>query len=438
MPTPDAIGKRKDELALLEEELTIDPIGHNDPRYFAFHEADGHPRGNEPVADLRATIERSQRIKSRRPTCQLFGGFRGTGKSTELLRLAAELTEAGHTVIFVAGNSVINLYQALEPTDLLVAVAGAVATEVTERTGTSQPSLVALIADFFRDTEVDLAQIGFEHGPVKLTLALSRDPTFKARVQKALRGRLNEFVAQFQAFMVEVKKLLAIPEGGPHPVLVIDDLEKVRGVGLEQAIVQHGMREIFLSFDWALRVEGWHTIWTAPPYVQLLNPRIRGIYDESVVLPMVRVWENDAARTPNLEGVAALRSAARLRGDVDSLFLEDALVDRLVHASSGHMRDFFRLLRDAVRRVYRQKDPTSALDGEAIKRIIADYAGDFSKTIYQNDYPWLASIAAGRTLVLPSDDMLPRVERLLDMSVVMTYRNGEDWVDLCAPAQALV
>jgi hypothetical protein len=30
------------------------------------------------------------------------------------------------------------------------------------------------------------------------------------------------------------------------------------------------------------------------------------------------------------------------------------------------------------------------------------------------------------------------VAKLLDMSIVMTYRNGEDWVDLCAPAQGLI
>ena len=35
----DAIKKRKQELAELDEALTPDPIGYKDPRYFAFHEA---------------------------------------------------------------------------------------------------------------------------------------------------------------------------------------------------------------------------------------------------------------------------------------------------------------------------------------------------------------------------------------------------------------
>jgi hypothetical protein len=436
----DVIKKREQELAEMDEALTNDPIEHEDPRYFAFHKAPGDPRGGDPVADLRATIKRSQRIKPQRSTCQLFSGFRGSGKSTELHRLAGELTNAGHVVVFVAGNEVINLFQPLEPTDLLVSVAGAVAVEIARRTGASpaQQPLLQRIAGFFRDTDVNLTTIAFDGGPAKLTFALARDPMFKAKVQQALRGRLSEFVGQFQAFMAEATKLLAIPDGGPYPVIIVDDLEKVRGLGQEQAIVQKGMEEIFWSFHWALRVEGWHTVWTAPPYIQLLNPGVGRSYDESVVLPMIRVWSNDQARTPDNDGVAAMRAAARLRGDIDSLFFSDALLDRLIVASSGHVRDFVGLLRDAVRQVDKQTDPTRVLNEIAIDRIVADYSSDYRKAIYGDDVPWLATVAADRKLKLPNVDLLPRVAKLLDMSVVMTYRNGEDWVDLCAPAHRLV
>lgn len=440
MTKSDVIRTRKQELAELDEALTDEPIGYKDPRYFPFHRAAGEPRGNDPVADLSATIERSERTRTRRSTCQLFSGFRGSGKSTELHRLASELTDAGHVVIFVAGNEIINLYQALEPTDLLVSVAGAVATDVSRRTGTSpaQQSLLRRIAEFFRDTEVNLTQIGLDQSPVKLTFSLSRDPVFKAKVQQVLRGRLSQFVSQFQAFMAEAKKLLELPEGGAYPVIVVDDLEKVRGLGEEQSIVQKGMEEIFWSFHWALRVEGWHTIWTAPPYIHLLNPGLGNAYDESAVLPMVRVWDNDKARSPDPHGVGALRAAARLRGDIDSLFLKNELLERLINASSGHVRNFFGLLRDAVRYAYKQSDPTRPLNEVALDRIIADFTSDYRKTIYGDDLPWLSSIAAGRKLTLPNAGILPRVAKLLDMAVVMTYRNGDDWVDLCSPVQGLV
>jgi len=156
------------------------------------------------------------------------------------------------------------------------------------------------------------------------------------------------------------------------------------------------------------------------------------------VLPMVRVWDNDDTRTPQPQGIQAMRACARLRGDIDSLFLNQGLLDRLIMASSGHVRDLFGLLRDAVHQAYRQSDPERPLTEPVIERIIGDYVSDYRKAIFDDDLPWLASVASGRRLKLPSEDMLPRVAKLLDMSVVMTYRNGEDWVDLCAPAQGLV
>jgi hypothetical protein len=432
----DAAKIRRQELATLNDALTDQPIGHNDKRYFPFHQAPGEPRGADPIADLCATIDMSKT----RATCQIFSGFRGSGKSTELHRLAGDLGDRGHTVIFVAGNDVLNLYQPLEPTDLLVSVAAAVATELVNQGASplAQQSVFARIAGFFQNTQVDLTQIGIGTDPIKFTLSLARNATFKAQVQQALRGRMSEFVEQFQAFMDQAKDLLKSGREGRFPVLIVDDLEKVRGLGKEQDIVQKGMEEIFWSFNWALRVAGWHTIWTAPPYIQLLNPGMGSQFDGSAVLPMVQVWENDKDRSSDAHGINAMRECARLRGDVAGMFLKEELLNRLIVASSGHVRDFMRLLREVVLQAYKQKDPSRPITEPTIDRVIADYVSDYRKAIFGDDVPWLASVAADRRLRLPSEEMLPRVAKLLDMSVVMTYRNEEDWVDLCTPAQGLV
>jgi hypothetical protein len=76
------------------------------------------------------------------------------------------------------------------------------------------------------------------------------------------------------------------------------------------------------------------------------------------------------------------------------------------------------------------------LNEVAVDRIVADYDSDYAKAIY--DLPSLATVAADRKLKLPNADILPRVAKLLDMSVVMSYSNGADGVDLCAPAHRLV
>jgi len=445
VPTPEAIKQRRQQLEALTEALYDEPIGPADPRYFPFHNAKGAPRGGDPISDLRATID----LSKARATSQLFSGFRGSGKSTELRRLHAGLVEDGYKVIFVEGSRVINLYQPLEPADLLLSVAAAVAMAVSELSGTSpaKRSLLDRIVEFFGNTNVNLSQLsvgaGVDAGGVKLDIGklvfdLSTNPSFKLRVQDALRGRLSEFVEEFRRFMRDARELLGLRDGGRCPVLIVDDLEKVRGSGPDQDIVQKGMEQIFWEFNWALRVEGWHAIWTAPPYLQLLNAGITNQYDGCEVLPMIRVWENDGDRTPDPSGLDAVRRCLRKRGEIDSLFWSEALLDRLITASSGHLRDMLRLLQDVVRYVYKQSDPTTPLNEALIDRVLADYMGDCRKAIYSDDLPWLASVAKSKTLSLPNATLVPRVAKLLDTAVVMTYRNGSEWFDVCTAVQGMV
>jgi len=80
---------------------------------------------SDPVNELQATIEWSP-IES----AQLFSGFRGTGKSTELRRLKAQLEKAppeqGSTkVVLCDMQEYLNLTTPIDVSDFLLAVAGA-------------------------------------------------------------------------------------------------------------------------------------------------------------------------------------------------------------------------------------------------------------------------------------------------------------------------
>ena len=66
----------------------------NDPRYINLEtvEIDGKPahlRGEDWIKPLYRTIQRADE-----PTCQLFSGYAGTGKTTELRRLKRFLEKA--------------------------------------------------------------------------------------------------------------------------------------------------------------------------------------------------------------------------------------------------------------------------------------------------------------------------------------------------------
>jgi hypothetical protein len=441
--------KRRDELIAMMEQLEEDPIKPGDARYFDFYGVRGKPRGADPAENLRTTIS----LKARRMSCQLFSGFRGTGKTTELERLRAELEGQGFVVLFVKGAEVLHLHQPLNITDLLVSTAVGVAGEVERLIGQDPTtrSLVTKIVDFFKGTEVTSAELSagigakVNHAPIEgqinlaqIKLQLSRSPAFKARIQGALRGRLPELLQQFGQFMRDVKTMLTPKLGGRSPVLILDDLEKIRGTGPDSDIVQASMEEIFSQQDRALHIDGWHTVWTAPPYLQLMNSMMENLYDGSFVLPMVRLWERDEARSKDETGFSAIRQCLRKRGDINSLFFKEELFDALIWASSGHLRDLLGLIRDAVREAYKQSDPTVPLNEMQVHSIVDDYEAGCRNAVYDEDLPWLEKVSQTRALRIPDPKMLMRVAKLLDTAVIMTYRNGETWVDVSRPVQRLL
>ena len=440
----DPVAKRKEDLSQLTLMLDDQPIGPDHAVFFPFHEAPGDVRGADAIKDLSSAIT----MRRTHQSCQLFSGFWGSGKSTELRRLRAELVKSGHAVALVEAGRVLNLHKPLEVTDLLVSVGAGVAHAlVSQAIGSpAQRTVAERFRAFFSRLAVKEikvgGQVGMDGDPVhflsEVSFELAKDEDFKARVQEALRGRLSTVIEEFQKFMREARASLGHKSSHPAPVLIVDDLEKVQGLGPEQDVVQKGIEHVFWRFNEALRVDGWHVVWAVPPYLQILNSKIPQQYDGSVVLPMVRLWRNDAVRTRDADGMAAMRACLQKRGPVDSLFETQALLDEILVASSGHLRDLLKLMQKATLRAYTQKDPTMPLGEAAVRSIVDEYTDGIQKGIFKQDDAWLREIGENRKLRPETALDVPRLARLLDTAVVMSYRNGDQWLDICHAAQELL
>jgi ABC-type lipoprotein export system ATPase subunit len=79
-------------------------------------------RGGKIIEALQRTIAR---ISPNEPTCQLFTGHLGCGKSTELLRLKAELEAQQFHVVYFESTHVLEMAD-VDVTDVLLAIAGQV------------------------------------------------------------------------------------------------------------------------------------------------------------------------------------------------------------------------------------------------------------------------------------------------------------------------
>ncbi len=95
---------------------TLDKSKAEDKQYYIdFSEV----RGAEIIRELKRTITL---LSPESPTCQLFTGHIGCGKSTELLRLKAELEQQGFHVVYFESSQSLDLAD-IDITDILLAIA---------------------------------------------------------------------------------------------------------------------------------------------------------------------------------------------------------------------------------------------------------------------------------------------------------------------------
>lgn len=108
---------------------------------------------------------------------QLFSGFRGTGKSTELRRLMERLEDSGFLVVLYDVEDYVNLHTPVDVADFLIALAGgfgeALAKKGLLKGDPAQRSYWERFRKFLTDTNVEIDGVSFEAGGVGLQAALT-------------------------------------------------------------------------------------------------------------------------------------------------------------------------------------------------------------------------------------------------------------------------
>ncbi len=368
----------------------------------------------------------------------LFTGNRGTGKTTELLRLAKILRDYDCEVFYADLTEYLNLTQPVEITDFLICILGAFSDKLEQRfeVNLGKPSFFERVWSFLQ-AEVTFTEIKLPAGPADFKLALSQNPSFKQALQKNMRGYVEQLVRQAREFSLEAVDHIRKQRQDPNrkTVLIIDSMERLRGVG-DAADVREVFKSaetLFASHADKLRFTGLSVVYTVPPYLQALAGGLGAYYAGGRIyaLPSVHVYAGKPTpgQTPEIyaEGLDKMQAIVEKRHPHWRDFFNEAQLRRLAQSSGGDLRDYFRMMRLALARV-------PSLGNLPLIDAILDDAEDAVRNdmlpIAADDRQWLAQISASHTPELPSLDKLPEFARLQQGKYLLHYRNGEDWYDV--------
>ena len=387
--------------------------------------------GWEVVRELGRKIARSKK-----PTCQLYSGHRGVGKSTELLRLKEYLEQQKYCVVYFAADDEDIEPQDAEYADILFACTRHLVEAI--KLQNHNPLLDWMKEGWESLKDIALTEISFEglnlEGQIsqfaKITANLRATPDKRRELRQKINANTPSLVDALNDFIKEAQKSLAKDCRGI--VMIADNLDRI--VEIKEEGKPSNYDEIYLNRSEILRGLACHVIYTVPIAMVYSGraTQLEDNYDKPDVLPMVMVRNPDGSE--NKAGLAKLRElvcrrvvliepnlARTLEGAVDRLnvppvFDSQQTLKQLCLMSGGHVRNLMQLIQKAID--WTDELPIAA---KAARRAIEETRETYQKTVQEHQWEILA-----RACYLKQADNNEEHLRLLLNRCLLEYRYYDD------------
>lgn len=322
-------------------------------------------RGGKIIEALLRTITR---ISPNIPTCQLFTGHLGCGKSTELLRLKAELEAQNFHVVYFESTHVLEMVD-IDITDILLAIAGLVSKSMEAMKLHVQPTyftkLFGEVINFLQ-TPIELGvEAELSVGIGKITAKTKESPHLRRRLRDYLEPRTENILQSINTELLDRANLELKARGKKGLVVIVDNLDRVaiRPLPSGRSLPEY----LFIDRGDQLRKLNCHIVYTIPLALTFSNDsaqlqhRLGGGLAPKI-LPMIPVRQRSGEI--NIEGLELMRQMVLARAFphsspperlnlITQLFDNSDSLDRLCLISGGHVRDLLGLLFDCLR----EQDP---------------------------------------------------------------------------------
>jgi len=322
-------------------------------------------RGGKIIEALQRTITK---ISPNTPTCQLFTGHLGCGKSTELLRLKAELEADQFYVVYFESTRILEMAD-VDVTDILLAIAGQVSENLEAMEMSMKPAYFAKLFNEVTDFLQTPINLGVEAelsvGIAKITAKTKESPQLRRRLRDYLEPRTENILQSINQELLGKANEELKARGKKGLVVIVDNLDRVaiRPLPSGRSLPEY----LFIERGEQLRKLNCHIVYTipmalifsndaaelqqrfgggvAPKVLPMIPLRLRSgeIYSEGLELMRQMIL---ARAFPEISPSDRLKLVTEVFDNLETL-------DRLCLTSGGHVRDLLGLLFDCLR----EQDP---------------------------------------------------------------------------------
>lgn len=398
-----------------ELDLPLDPMPDGSPNPFYVN------RPGNPTSRLERELTRPYR----QPPKYFFSGHRGSGKSTELRRLAVQpaIRQRFWPIHFSIGDQAdVNN---LDFRDVLLAIGGQMYRQYKAGGGKLPKQMLAELDSWRGQVEEHVTVAGsrivdfdvesklnvfFGEAGLKMKLEPKTRQELRQVFERNITGLVTVINDMTQAIHAQAKK---------PPLILIDDLDKpdlelAKGIFYERrAIMLQPICPIVYTVSSSL----------------FYNPEFEGIRDRAIFLPNVRLHPQGRPTERDAEGYYTLRMFVHKRMSPD-LITDDAL-EMAVRMSGGVFRELAWVMRHAIdRAIAAGRGRVEPVD---VAGAAAEIRGEYRRILSAEQRRLLQRVRGHNRMEEP-DKLAP----LLQILAALEYANGEPWCDVHPALEALL
>ena len=403
-------------------------------------------RGSNIINELKRTIIFSEED----PTCQLFTGHIGCGKSTELSLLKKELEDQNFHVVYFESSVDLDMAD-VDISDILLAITRQVsqsleaaqiklqptrfqsllqgAVNLLNSDVTSVKAQVPMVGQLGVALEKD--QISLSAGIGEITLQAKQSKSIRALLRQYTEPRVNNIIEAINNELIEPAKKQLKEQGKAGLVVIIDNLDRIDNK-IQQGSDRTQPEYLFVDRGEQLNRLKCHVVFTVPLILAFSNDQetIRNRFSsEPKILPMVRIQEQDGSICHT--GIALLRQMLLARAFpgfepderlnfITEIFDAPETLDRLCQISGGHVRNLLVLLKNCLEK----DDPP--FSRSLIEGLIIQRRNQLSKSITLDEWALLRKVVQEKAVRGEGE-----YQTLLKSLFVFEYHSGdESWFDI--------